>query len=108
MMLLNPIIAILYNEKLDRYHAIIYEEKPMPGGGGIMRHKSKMHYTDGHTTLEECVAYVHDDFVPALKEKEVVSSVALCLEAPIIWDGEGIPAMVNFFEIEADVARRIL
>lgn len=104
--LLNPIIAIL--ETPDRFHSIIYEERPLPGGAGPMRHKSKMHHTQGHATKEECVADIHEQLVPKLKEHGMINTVALCLEQTIPWDGDGVPAMVNFFEIVDGKARVFL
>ena len=91
----NPIICMLHNEKENKWHPIVFEEKPLPGGNGPMRHKSKMHHTGGFDNREDAVISV-----PELEERvkeQAIGEVRINLEKDFPWDGEGIPAMVIFF-----------
>jgi hypothetical protein len=93
MFLLNPIIANLHNTKTGRFHPIVLEEKPLPGGGCPVRHKSKGHHTAGFDTRDEAIAECHE-IADRIKGQ-------LCIEKDFLWDGEVMPAMVVFFaEIE--------
>ena len=98
-MLLNPIVAMLYNTKLNRYHPIYFEEKPLPGPSSPdkpVRHKSKMHHTTGFESREKALQSIEDDLQDPAK-LEYLRGTKKCLDKDIPWDGEGIPAMVCFF-----------
>ena len=90
-MLLNPIIANLHNVKTDRYHPILFEERPLPGGGGPTRHKSRGHHTAGFATREEAIAECEK------MANNPDMGGKLCIEKDFPWDGEETPVMVVFF-----------
>jgi hypothetical protein len=49
-MFLNPILAMLFNAKENRWHPILFLESPLPGppdAAKPVRHKSKFHHTTG-------------------------------------------------------------
>lgn len=89
-------MANLHNIKTDRYHPIMFEERPTPShqeGDSLMRSKSLGHHTEGFDTREE-----------ALNECQTLASqhgMNLCIEKDFPWDGECTPAMVTYFS-EAD------
>lgn len=86
--------GILYNTKLERYHPIWFRPAPMPSGADIdyqmLRHRSFGHHTDGFATLEAAQSSVTD--VCAKSEGEHHDSGAVWA-----WDGEGIPAMTQWY-----------
>lgn len=96
----NPIVAMLHNTKLDRWHPITFREAPLPGPPSAdkpIRHKSQGHHTDGFATREEAVVFAKE---LAVKIKTVVSTdggAKTCLDEDIPWDGEGVPAISTFF-----------
>lgn len=93
-MLFNPIIAMLHNVKEDKYHPIIFVEKPLPGPSSDdkpIRHKSMGHHTTGFSTREEALRDIDE-----LMKREPMKK---CLDEDkdIPWDGEDIPTLVKFF-----------
>ena len=94
----NPIIALLHNTKLNRWHPILFQESPLPGPPSPdkpVRHKSVGHHTSGFETKDEAVAEASkmvDQLAPS-----AIGRVQLALTPQIPWDGEGIPASVIFF-----------
>ena len=109
MMLLNPVMGLIHNAKLKRWHPIYYTENPLPGPPSPdkpVRHKSGGHHTEGFETRKAALADMN------LKAKQIVDgayapSCAVC-DNDLEWDGEGIPADVAFFKIEGTVATRLL
>jgi hypothetical protein len=88
------IVANMKNEKTGRFHPIIFQCHPLPGGleiGNFVRYKSKGHHTLGFDTekesLEEC-----DNIIKKL------DSSKLYLKETFLWNGEGVPAKVTFFQ----------
>jgi hypothetical protein len=91
MFLINPVIAMLHNVKLNRWHPLVFEENPLPGPSpSVIRHKSKMHHTSGFESREEALKSI-----PELKEQ--CNAHKECLAKDIPWDGDGIPTMTAFF-----------
>lgn len=78
----------LHNLKTNRYHPILFQYKPLPGGDGPNRWKSSAHHTDGFDTREQALEFIRSD------DKR---NAALAIERDFSWDGEDIPAMVVFF-----------
>lgn len=99
--MLNPVIAMLHDETNDRWHPIVFREAPLPGGAEAAprRWKSQMHHTAGFATRAEAEADANDSLAPKLEEE--AGSVTLKLEAVFGWDGEGVPALVAFFNLDA-------
>lgn len=90
----NPIIGMIHNRKLNRWHPALYLESPLPGppnGDKSVRHKSKMHHTAGFATREEAIKNAMDDLAPKCECRQ------FALEEDIEWDGEDVPAEVAFF-----------
>jgi hypothetical protein len=96
----NPVVSMLHNVKLNRWHPILFYESPLPGPPSPdkpVRHRSKGHHTQGFDTREAALISAKD-----LAEKiapESIGPVSLALEADFPWDGEDIPAMVVYFAI---------
>ncbi len=92
--ILNPIIGILYNDKLKRWHPIVFREAPMPGSPDVdkpVRHKSAGHHTIGFETREAAIEHINSRLLPELQG----GRTDIAQDFP--WDGEGIPAIVHFF-----------
>ena len=90
---LNPIVTLLHNTKLNRWHPSLYLESPLPGppeADKPVRHKSKMHHTNGFDTREAALA-------SAVELIGRAGGTKLALGADLEWDGEDIPADVAFF-----------
>jgi len=88
---MNYLLAILYNEKLKRYHPIAFVEAPFPGGsdnnsGTSTRFKSTGHHTEGFETHEEAIEDCKDK-VDCLPGGQIWDGDL------IGWNGEGIPAI---------------
>lgn len=108
-MLLNPVMLLIHNAKLNRWHPAYYTESPLPGPPAPnkpVRHKSGGHHTEGFETREAALARMN------INAKQIVDggfapSCAICA-GYLEWDGEGIPADVAFFKIEGAVATRLM
>jgi hypothetical protein len=94
---LNPIVAMLRNTKLNRWHPILYLENPLPGMGfeadgnnKLVRHKSKFHHTAGFEKRDEAITAAAD----LIKQS---GGTKTALDEDILWNGEDIPADVGFF-----------
>lgn len=93
--LFNPIIALIHNTTADTWHPVVFAESPLPGPDGPhkpVRHKSKGHHTLGFSTREEAEKDAREVLAPK------IAGVTLKLDVVFDWDGEGIPAMVAFFD----------
>jgi hypothetical protein len=102
----NPIVGMLFNQKLLRWHPVYFIEHPLPGGGGPMRHKNKAHHTAGFETRAEALKganYLAESIAP-----QCVGPVAFCVEKDFPWDGEETPAMVVFFAVSDGKAVPVL
>ena len=106
----NPVIAMIHNEKLGRWHPVIFIEDPLPGPPSEdkpVRHKTVGHHTAGFETREEALDDVEND-LKARVESEAIGGVKLCLDEDMPWDGEGIPAEMAFFaETPAGLVRAL-
>jgi hypothetical protein len=101
-MLLNPIMAMLHNTKDERWHPILFEERPLPGNPeNLVRHKSRGHHTTGFPTRDEAMAW-------ARGEADRIEGLRFCLDKDFPWDGEDVPAMVIYFGEENGEIRPIL
>jgi hypothetical protein len=94
----NPVIGMLHNTKLNRWHPILFVEAPLPGPpdvGEPVRHKSKGHHTAGFETRELALARAEE--LAKQIAPDSIGPVSMSLEKDILWDGDGIPALVTFF-----------
>lgn len=97
-MLLNPIIGMIHNTTAETWHPVVFVESPLPGPPSPdkpIRHKSKGHHTTGFKTRDEAVAEA-----TAMKARMTGDSIGeprLVLDRDFPWDGNGIPAMVEYF-----------
>ena len=99
MFLLNPVVAMLYNTGLQRWHPVLFVECPLPGPespGKPVRHKSHMHHTGGFPTREAALDGANE-LVRTIVMEKYAPSVRLLVDGDIPWDGEGVPALVQFF-----------
>jgi len=67
------LMGVLHDRATGRYHACVWEEKPLPGGEQLtstVRLKSKMHHTEGAKTLEAALAHVE-----SLRKKVMIADV---------------------------------
>ncbi len=90
----NPIIAILHNTALNRWHPIVFDERPLPGPDSPdkpVRHKSQGHHTEGFETREAALESINGPL------KEHIPNAKCALEKDFEWDGQDTPAMVVFF-----------
>jgi hypothetical protein len=88
---IDPVIAMLHNTGKDRWHPILFDAAPLPGGeSSIVRHRSRMHHTDGFDTREAAEKNARDDLA------QKIPGCRLALERVIEWDGEGVPALTEF------------
>lgn len=107
MSLMNPVIAMLRDVNNNRWHPILFYEAPLPGGWGPRRWKSKGHHTDGFDSRERALEECRGTLLSQV-EQVACGVVSFCLDDDIPWDGEGVPAMVSFFNIEGEVARLVM
>jgi hypothetical protein len=94
MLLFNPIIAMIHDNVNNRWHPVLFEERPLPGphnDSKPIRHKSKGHHTTGFATQEEANAN-------AKEMLEKLPEAKLRLDVVFPWDGQGIPAIIHFFD----------
>lgn len=100
-----PIIAMIYNTAMNRWHPMFFLSYPPPSADASdvsQRYKSKMHHTAGFDTREEAVACANGKLADTVRQAFGWQGDPLfCLDKDFSWDGEGIPAMVVFF-IERD------
>ncbi len=93
--IMNPIITLIYNTTAHTWHPIVFLEYPLPGDANIIRHKSEIHHTTGFASRDEAI-----NSIPQLagKVKELWGTPRTCLDREFQWDGEGVPALVEFFQ----------
>ncbi|MBI4120735.1 MAG: hypothetical protein HY457_00560 [Parcubacteria group bacterium] len=86
--------GILKNTATNRFHPISFRLAPMPGNADeraqAQRYKSVGHHAEGFDTLEAAQQWISEQ-----KEKGLVD-VGVVWE----WDGDGTPAMVEWFSKE--------
>lgn len=98
MFALNPIVALLFNQKLGRWHPIYYTEAPLPGPPSPdkpVRHRSRGHHTDGYATRPEALEGAKA--IGEALDKDCTGKCKYALAEDLAWDGEDIPADTAFF-----------
>jgi hypothetical protein len=83
---------MLKNTAAGTWHPILFVESPPPGPinpDGPVRLKSSGHHTGGFEKREDAVT-------EANHLCEASGAVRVCVEEDILWDGEGLPALVRF------------
>jgi hypothetical protein len=104
-MILEPIVGLIHNVKLDRWHPVYFSENPLPGDvqiEGAKRYKSGGHHTEGFPTRDEALSNAKG-LAERLREHSI-GATHTALEKDFPWDGEDIPAMVIFFNIDGENA----
>lgn len=97
--MLSPIIAMIHNTKLSRWHPVIFVEKPLPGPyeeNKPVRHKSAGHHTTGFATRQEALDYIAKELRP-MTESRAIGEVKESLDKDFAWNGEDVPVMTIFF-----------
>jgi|GEM_PF-2573584 len=100
----SPVIGIIHDVEHQRWHPVLFVEAPLPGPPSPdkpVRHKSKMHHTDGFLSREEAVENAKTDLGPKVKEY-AIGEVRFALEGDFPWDGNGIPAISTIFASTPD------
>ena len=87
------IVGMLKNTSTGRLHPILFRPAPLPGGADLdmraQRYKSKGHHTEGFDNRDAAMSGAQ-----ALCD----STHAEFRDVEWEWNGEGIPAIVTFFE----------
>ncbi len=94
-MLFNPVLAMLFNTALKRWHPILFVEAPLPGPPSAdkpVRHRSRGHHTVGFATRYGALV----NAVTSGRNPEVNARFAM--DEDMLWDGQGVPASVVFFD----------
>ena len=91
----KPIITLLHNQKLNRWHPTFFAAAPLQGEQHTpdkpTRHKATARHTIGYETRETAL-----ETIPSLKNTIPGSRPSLDKDIP--WDGEtNTPAMICFF-----------
>ena len=85
--MVNGIVANLHNTKTNRFHPILFEERPTLSG--FLKHRSRGHHTDGFDERKHAIEYCE-----TLASRH---NCRLCVDKDFPWDGEDVPAMVVYF-----------
>ncbi len=105
-MVVEPIVGLIHNLKINTWHPVYFRESPAPSSDGsdkAKRYKSGGHYTEGLPSREEGLE-ASKTLVEALKP-HAIGSVHLALEKDFPWDGEDVPAMVVWFSVDGETAQ---
>lgn len=88
------VIGMIHNKSLDRWHPVYFSDHPHSADtDSVWRFKSQGHHTDGFETRDAALENIQDDLVPQL------SGALLALDSNYEWDGKGVPAIVEFFDV---------
>lgn len=91
LVLINPVVAMLFNNKEQKWHPIVFSASPYPGVPDptkATRMKSRAHHTVGYEEREVALVGAH-----ALAD-QIEGSAELSVDDDIQWDGEGVPALI--------------
>ncbi len=96
----GPVIGMIHNTTAGTYHPVLFIEDPLPGPldqpGRPARYKSKFHHTKGFASRDEADKEAIEILAPRVATE--FGSPRIELGKEFAWDGEGIPAMVTFFD----------
>lgn len=95
MFIMSPTWGMLFNQKLNRWHPILFRESPLPGEPSEdkpLRLKSFGHHTEGFESRDAALASIKE--TSAKIEPPPVEDV----EKDIPWDGESEAASVAFLK----------
>lgn len=88
--------GIITNTTKGTFHPIYFRLAPLPGGAqvaGMDRYKSAFHHTNGFNTIEEAEASI----VSAAENSNSPVTGTVDSGRRWEWDGDGAPAIVDFF-----------
>ena len=93
---MRVLIMMLLNTATKQFHPIFYFESPLAGTDTtLIRFKSKGHRTNGFDSREDALESIKNEIVLRLKEVGGYS-IYQETEGNLIWDGEDIPADIQF------------
>ena len=104
-MILSPVVGIIHNTKLGRWHPVYFREAPLPGPdspGKPARHESAAHSTEGFGDRESAVLAARN--LAEELRSHAVGPVSLAIDSDFQWDGEGVPLIVCFFAVDGESA----
>lgn len=90
------IVGMLHNTARNRFHPITFRHSPTPSddlAGSFSRYKSGVHHTDGFIDQAEAA-----EFIRGAWYFQELPQCVIKIEKCFAWDGEGVPAMVFFFD----------
>lgn len=93
----SPVVAMLHNTALNRWHPILFWNYPRPSedeNEPATRYKSRGHHTEGFDTQEAANGHAKE-----LAERQ---SGRFVPDLIYQWDGEGVPAMIEYFARNAE------
>lgn len=102
---LAPVVGILRNIGLNRWHPALFEPEPVEGDRkieNVSRYRSRGYLTEGYPSRQECIEGARE--LASSIRKHATCPVLLSLERDITWDGEDFPSMGVYFLIKGSTA----
>jgi hypothetical protein len=91
------VIAMIHNTKLNRWHPVWFRDHPHSANTEtVWRFKSSAHHTEGFVSRDAAMDSILIELIPALE-----GETRMFLDADYEWDGNDIPAIVQFFDVAA-------
>ena len=91
MTLVNPILALVRNNKKGTYHPVVFGEQPYDDANNTIIHKSEMLQYNGFQNKEYAIRFIHTVYLPKAKSISL-GETTVDLELKLAWDGEGFPS----------------
>jgi len=104
-MALPPIVGILRNVSLNRWHPAHFESDPLEDERkieNVSHYRSKGLSTEGYPSREECIKGARE--LASWISKHAACPVLLSIERDITWDGEDFPSIGIYFLIKTTTA----
>lgn len=88
------VVGMIHNQKLDKWHPVFFSDHPHSADTEtVWRFKSRMHHTLGFDTRDDAIKNANGELLPGLGHARTF------LDVDFQWNGEGVPAIVHFFDI---------
>ena len=104
-MALAPVVGIVRNVSLNRWHPVYFEPDPLEDERkieNVSHYRSKGLLTEGYPSREERIKGARE--LASWISKRTACPVLLSLERDITWDGEDFPSIGIYFLIKAATA----